>query len=398
MSLPRIHGREYLEADEANSLNDYAIKSKNSASKDDLPPTDRRMRFQRDMDQIRNSGEFKRLAGKSQVFPVYVNDNFTTRITHTIRVFGGSIGICRSLGLNEDLAGSIALAHDLGHTPFGHKGEEIIDKKLREMGLKGFDHNNQSYEIAVKLGLSKEVQEGTLKHSSKCDPKTKRYKTDDDQPSLEAQVVDMKDEIDYVAHDLEDGLKSGIIHLEDVKKLKLWQKAEKVVEAEEGVVENEVKYIKACVSAMIHVLVNDLVDTSAEMLGPIKSVDDVKNARDKLIRLSDDMDGALTEAVDYLYKNLYYSPKVKGYLGIADKVMGGLFDRYQQNPDEIDNDEVMENRERYIEEQEGDEEKVNALLAKDYIATFTDRFAIKMALKHNIITQQEVDEMSQMQS
>lgn len=329
--------------------------------------------------------EHRRMRGKSQVFPSYINDHFRTRSTHTDQVAYIAEMVCYDMGLNAKLAEVIALAHDLGHTPFGHKGEEILDQIMKSKGFEGFDHNNQSYEICKRWGLSEEVLEGLKKHSSPHDPLTKRFLADGTKPLLEAQVVDLADEIAYTAHDFEDGLLSGILKIEDVKKLKLWKRIQEIVSEEK----DEVKYIQSCTSAIVRILTQDLKIESNKAIeeNNIQSVEDVRNADEKLIRHSEEILAELAEAREFLMENFYKHPKVVNALKMADAIIEPLFEFYLEHPEAMDS----QNKLKQIED---GEDKV--LVVKDFVVGMTDQFAIDEAIKHNIITQQEVYEMSKM--
>jgi dGTPase len=377
--------REELEEREEKHLAGYAFKSKDSKTK----ATDARTVFHHDQDIIYHSEANDRLQHKSQVFPSYYHDHFRTRKTHTDQVKSIAKDLCLEMKLNHELAQAIAMGHDLGHTPFGHKGEDILDAKLKEHGLKdGFDHNWQSFRICKKLGLSEESLEGLLKHESPWDPNSNRYKGDGPKPLLEAQIVDLADEIAYTSHDLKDGLKAGILKLEEVEKLKLWQRAKQFISKEYEDFEDEVEYISGAVSAMIKVLIQDVKSASVSNLkrNKTQNVEDVRNAEEKLITHSNEILEELNEARNFLYENLYISDTVVSLLKIADHIIGPLFDFYLENPDEMQ----PHYKKRIVE---GDKNN-NLKVVRDYVAGMTDRFAIDEALSHNIITQQEVDEMS----
>ncbi len=369
-----------------NVLKPYAFRDENSESAKKLKHSDGRTAFMRDEGTIKfKMKEHQRMRGKSQVFPSYLSDHFRTRATHTDQVAYLAEVVCYEMGLNAKLAEVIALGHDLGHPPFGHKGEDIMDEIMIEKGYDGFDHNNQSYEICKRWGLSEEVLEGLKKHSSPHDPLTKRYKNDGKKPLLEAQVVDLVDEIAYTAHDLVDGLRSGILKLEDVKKLKLWKRASEMVNENE----DEVMYIQDSVSAIIKILTKDLKEESEKTIeeNRIQTVEDVRNAERKLIIQSKETLEDLAETRKFLIDNLYNSPKVVNALKMADAILKPIFEHYLQNPQDMNS----KNKQKRIDEGED-----LVIVVKDFVVGMTDEFAIKEALKHNIITQQKVDEMSQM--
>ena len=369
-----------------NVLKPYAFKDEDAHTSKKLRHDDSRTAFMRDEGTIKfKMKEHRRMRGKSQVFPSYINDHFRTRATHTDQVAYIAETVCNEMGLNSKLAEVIALAHDLGHTPFGHKGEDILDAIMVKHGYKGFDHNNQSYYICKKWGLSEEVLEGLKKHASPHDPLTKRFLKDGKKPLLEAQVVDLADEIAYTAHDFEDGLMSGILKLEDVQNLKLWKRVKELVSEDE----DEVKYIQSCTSAIVRILTQDLKEESEKAIeeNNIKSVEDVRNAEEKLIRHSEEILEELAEAREFLKDNFYKHPKVTNALKMADAILEKLFNHYLENPKDMNSKNKMQRI-------EVGEDPV--LVVKDFVVGMTDQFAIDEAIKHNKITQQEVNEMSKM--
>src|SRR5678815_1541832 len=212
--------REDLERRERTVLASYAQLSSQSRGRiyTEDPP-EWRTHFQRDRDRVIHSRAFRRLEYKTQVFLNGTGDHYRTRLTHTIEVAGISRNIARALGLNETLAEAIALAHDLGHSPFGHKGEAVMDRLMRGQG--GFEHNRHSLRIVEEieqkypsfpgLNLTWEVREGLLKHQIASAPLRRNESFEPKNPSLEAQVANLADEIAYYSHDLDDGLASGLL-------------------------------------------------------------------------------------------------------------------------------------------------------------------------------------------
>src|SRR6266478_5195144 len=224
--------RAELEAREAAALAPYAMRSRDSRGRRHPEPEHPlRMAFQRDRDRIIHSTAFRRLEYKTQVFVNHEGDYYRTRLTHTIEAAQVTRTLARALGLNEDLAEAVALAHDLGHTPFGHAGERTLDRLMKPHG--GFDHNSQSLRIVdvledrypnfPGLNLSWEVREGIVKHSTRYDrPQVAEFDADK-APTLEAQIVDYADEIAYNAHDIDDGLKSEMLRHEDLDGATIWR-------------------------------------------------------------------------------------------------------------------------------------------------------------------------------
>src|SRR5271169_4187515 len=238
--MPRT--RLELEQIERQILAPYAQFSADSRGrKFKEPPPEWRTEFQRDRDRVIHSRAFRRLEYKTQVFLNGTGDHLRTRLTHTMEVAAITRNITRALMLNEDLAETIALAHDLGHSPFGHKGETVLNRLMEEFG--GFEHNRQSLRIVEELeqryprfsglNLTWEVREGLAKHSPARAHPSKRLGLAAKSPSLEAQVADLADEITYYSHDLDDGLDSGLLsEAELIRKVRLWRQATQTVESE----------------------------------------------------------------------------------------------------------------------------------------------------------------------
>src|SRR5690349_12672830 len=226
--------RVEFEAREAAALAPYAMRSRDSRGRRYPEPEHAlRMAFQRDRDRIIHSSAFRRLEYKTQVFVNHEGDYYRTRLTHTMEAAQITRTLARILGLNEDLAEAVALAHDLGHTPFGHAGERTLDRLMAPHG--GFDHNSQSLRIVDVLeerypsfrglNLSWEVREGIVKHSTRYDRPQVREFDAERAPCLEAQIVDFADEIAYNAHDVDDGLKSGMLEADELAAVALWADA-----------------------------------------------------------------------------------------------------------------------------------------------------------------------------
>ncbi|MFA6458116.1 MAG: dNTP triphosphohydrolase [Patescibacteria group bacterium] len=272
-----------------------------------------RTEFQRDHARIIHSKAFRRLKGKTQVFVASHGDHFRNRLTHSLEVSQISRSLARNLAVNEDLAGAIALAHDLGHTPFGHAGEDRLDSLLQKFG-KSFEHNRQSrrilqilekkYPDSEGLNLTLDLLDGLAKHATIYDAPEKI----DSQPSLEAQIVNLADEIAYTNHDLEDGLRAGIFTREDLKNLNLWQKALAKVDAK---LPTEAFNHRA-VSAIIDLLNRDLLENSAQNLKKhaIDSLPKVRNFAEPLVGFSPKMQADLVELRQFLRQNFYLAPAV----------------------------------------------------------------------------------------
>src|SRR3954453_5393474 len=240
--MPRI--REQLEQLERLNLAPYAqLSSESRGRKYAEAPPEWRTHYQRDRDRVIHSRAFRRLEYKTQVFLNGTGDHLRTRLTHTMEVAGISRNITRALKLNEDLAETIALAHDLGHSPFGHKGEVVLNRLMKQHG--GFEHNRhrlrileeleQKYPRFAGLNLSWEVREGLIKHYTSYDHPSKRKGFDAKSSSLEAQVANLADEITYYSHDLDDGLDSGLLSEKQLtREVRIWRQAARTIKSEYG--------------------------------------------------------------------------------------------------------------------------------------------------------------------
>lgn len=298
--------------------------------------------FQRDRDRIVHGTSFRRLDGKTQVFLNGKGDHYRTRLTHTIEVASISRTVARALGLNEDLAEAIALAHDLGHTPFGHAGEETLDRLMRDHG--GFDHNSQSLRVVETLeesypqqpglNLSHEVLEGLRKHDrSLFHPRLGEHPS----PSLEGQVANIADEIAYYGHDLEDGLASGLLRENDLEGIDLWKESNaKALEESGGLLgsagpRTHRKFIIRC---LINREVEDLVTTSAAAIAAsrVSSADDVRRHPVKLISYSGELKSRNAMLRRHLHSNFYHHPEVRGANEKACAQMEAVFGGFVNNP------------------------------------------------------------------
>jgi dGTPase len=341
------------------------------------PISETRNDFQRDRDRIIHSTAFRRLEYKTQVFVNHEGDLFRTRLTHSLEVAQMARGIARTLHLHEDLTEAIALAHDLGHTPFGHAGQDALNACMREYG--GFEHNLQSLRVVDKLelryaefdglNLTFEVREGILKH---CSIKNAEQLGDvgerflnKTQPSLEAQLTNFADEIAYNNHDIDDGLRSGLITIEQLSNVELFAKSIELVKAKYPSLEQK-RLIHETVRRMINTLVVDLCKHSADNIAKIKpqSIQDIRQAP-QLIGFSSDVARQNIELKRFLRHNLYQHYKVNRMSAKAERIVRELFEGFISNigllPQEF---------QAYAEI-----DKHRAVA--DYIAGMTDRYAIR---------------------
>ncbi|HQS38073.1 MAG: deoxyguanosinetriphosphate triphosphohydrolase [Methylotenera sp. 24-45-7] len=361
-----------------NNLATYAANPEHSIGRlYPEPPSSTRNAFQRDRDRIIHSTAFRRLEYKTQVFVNHEGDLFRTRLTHSIEVAQLARGIARTLALHEDLTEAIALAHDLGHTPFGHAGQDALNECMRDFG--GFEHNLQSLRVVEKLelryaefdglNLSFEVREGILKH---CSIKNARQLGDVGQrfldktsPSLEAQLTNYADEIAYNNHDIDDGLRSGLITVDQLEKVELFAQNLSQVKALYPKLEYK-RMVNETVRRMINTLVVDLCTYSANNIAQHqpKSIEDIRRLP-QLIGFSPEIAAKNLKLKQFLRKNLYHHYKVNRMSAKATRIVKELFHTFFENtgllPDEF---------QVYAEQ-----EKARAVA--DYIAGMTDRFAIR---------------------
>ena len=368
--------REDIETREGQILAPYAAKSAESRGRAyPLEEHPLRTAFQRDRDRIVHSSAFRRMEYKTQVFIPHERDHYRTRLTHTIEVAQISRTLARILRLNEDLAEAIALVHDLGHTPFGHSGEDVLNDLLSGNG--GFNHNRQSlrvvdileqrYDEHPGLNLTYEVREGIVKHETKVKILLDEFNPNE-KPTLEASLVDIADEIAYNAHDIDDGLSSGLLTTDELhrapflKELQLDQIMRKT-----SAVDDKSRY--ALVRRLLDVMVTDVAEETQRRLeiSGISDLDSVRNAPTKICSYSDSMAAVVGELKDFLNSRLYKHTNLVGMSEWARKIMESIFAKLKADPT------LMPAR---FQEMLLTEEK--EIVIADYIAGMTDRFAIKM--------------------
>jgi dGTPase len=367
--------REQMEADERRVLAPFAQKSGDSRGRKYREPSHAyRTEFQRDRARIIHSRAFRRLEYKTQVFLNGTGDHLRTRLTHSIEVASISRTIARSLSLNEDLAEAIALAHDLGHPPFGHSGEEMLAECMRAHG--GFDHNRQSLRVVellesaypnfAGLNLTFEVREGLRKHQAFYDPPTpgeEKYCC----PSLEAQIANLADEITYYSHDLDDAVDFEILSAPQLEEDAVWQRSHRAVLGRYPKA-REPELHKFIIRDIIDMEVQDVVTTSALSIvdAGVQSADEVRKQQAPLIRYSDYLLEANRELRRFLYENVYYHPRVATVNRRACEMLRKVFEAYVVDPDRLG--EAATKR----IEAEGLHRTVC-----DYIAGMTDRYLME---------------------
>ncbi|HJO22444.1 MAG: deoxyguanosinetriphosphate triphosphohydrolase [Myxococcota bacterium] len=370
-----VRTRAVFEREEFERLAPFAVKS--GASRGRLhaePEHPYRTVFQRDRDRIVHSLAFRRLEYKTQVFVYHEGDHYRNRLTHTLEASQIARTIARSLRLNEELAEAVVLAHDLGHTPFGHAGERILEQLMKEHG--GFDHNRQSLRVVDLLedrypcwrglNLSAETREGILKHGCRWEHPVPVPEATA-QPCLEAQVADFGDEIAYTNHDLDDGLRSGLLQPETLEGVAIWRDTARAVTRRLGPVPERIHRAQIIVS-LINELATDLVETTAERLAAaaLSSADDVRAIPQRLVGYSPEIEKRKRELKRFLYRELYNHPRVVGSNQRAEEVVGDLFCAYRNDVRGL----PVQVRERIAEDGE-------ARAIADYVAGMTDRFAIE---------------------
>ncbi len=333
--------------------------------------------YQRDRDRIIHSAAFRRLEYKTQVFVNHEGDYYRTRLTHSLEVSQIARTIARALRLNEDLTEALALAHDLGHTPFGHAGEEILNKLMKQHG--GFNHNRNTLKIVDKLekrypgfpglNLTWETREGIIKHTTRFDnTRTPREFAPREAPTLEAQIVDIADEIAYDNHDLDDGLTSGLIAEAKLNDVGLWSDVRAGIEKLYPNASRELKKYQI-IRRMIGLLVTDCIDESRRRLtaGHIKSVADAKGHRGRLIDFSQKIKKRRQPLRDFLKEELYLHSRVNRMSDKAKRFIKEIFLAYINNASMLPQerrDEIIKNKQdKYV-------------VVCDYIAGMTDRYAL----------------------
>ncbi len=368
--------REDLEQREREFLAPFAQWSADSHGRlhDEAPP-EWRTQYQRDRDRVIHSRAFRRLEYKTQVFLNGTGDHLRTRLTHTIEVAAIARNIARALRLNEDLAETIALAHDLGHSPFGHKGEEALHRLMRGHG--GFDHNRQSVRIVELLeqkypdfpglNLSWEVREGLTKHTSHFQIPGFTPGFLHRSPSLEAQVANVADEIAYSSHDIDDGLDSGLLSESALgRAIPVWRQASRHVVREHGRLPDECRryFVIRC---LIDGQVKDVVTTTENRLARlrIQSTQAVREHPRPLVSHSPERKLQNRTLRRYLYKNLYYNPRGHQPNLQAVRLLEELFDHFLKHP------ERMGTRAKKRLKHDGLHRSVC-----DYLAGMTDRYAM----------------------
>jgi len=338
----------------------------------DEPPHAYRSAYQRDRDRIVHARAFRRLEFKTQVFVHLENDHYRNRLTHTIEGAQIARTIARALRLCEDLAEAIVLAHDLGHTPFGHAGEAVLAECMKDDG--GFDHNRQSLRIVdlledhypdwSGLNLTAETREGILKHGCHWSHPVELPRLYP-QRTLEAQVADCADEVAYLHHDLDDGLRSGILSIETLDSMSLWKMAQARRRETAGDMTKTVARAQT-IGALGDTLIGDLIEETSRRIDedPPESLAVLRARTDSLVGFSPEIELGKGELKSFLFHNFYHHPRVLRRTRKAEWVVGDLFRTYRDDPNLLP---------RHVHTRFAREGQMRAI--SDYIAGMTDRFA-----------------------
>lgn len=375
-----------MERSYSGFLTSYACNDKKSLGRayDEETPVYRN-NYQRDRDRIIHSAAFRRLEYKTQVFVNHEGDLFRTRLTHSLEVAQIARSIARELGLHEDLAEAIALAHDLGHTPFGHAGQTALNQCMKDHG--GFEHNLQSLRVVDSLeqkyadfsglNLTFETREGILKHCSQNNAKKlgavgERF-LNKTQPSLEAQLTDLSDETAYNNHDVDDGLRYGLICINDLLKIELFRTQHDIVAKKYSGL-NDRQLIHEVIRRMINVMVVNLIDTSRSNIENTKpeSIDDVRQQDSSLMSFSEAMCEQKLELKQFLRTNLYQHYRVHRMSMKASAIITALFDAFMNDPRILPTETFEECNK--LENDQSEDDMARGIA--DYIAGMTDRYAI----------------------
>jgi dGTPase len=367
--------RQQREAIEAQTLAPYATLSRDSKGRVyPDPEQESRTAFQRDRDRILHTTAFRRLEYKTQVFVNYEGDYYRTRLTHTLEVAQIGRSIARSLGANEDLVEAICLVHDIGHSPFGHSGEAILNKLMTDRG--GFDHNKQTLRIVTKLeerypnwpglNLTYELLEGIVKHESEYDISDAEDFEPDKRGSLEAQICNIADELAYNAHDLDDGLRSGMLRVDQVAHLELWQMLKDSIGWGDEPFSDMIRY--RLIRRMVGLEIDDVIVHTSRVLAESnpQSLDELQHLPHNVIGHTDDYTRMNRELKDLLYGKLYKHYRVMRMAAKAERFITDLFEAYIDRPEMLPDDVQAKRNGRTLHR-----------VVTDYISGMTDRFALQ---------------------
>lgn len=376
LDKPAITGtvtRQQIEQRERVTLAPYALHSADSRGRDHPEDEPRyRSAFQRDRDRILHTTAFRRLEYKTQVFVITEGDYYRTRLTHTLEVAQIGRSLARALAANEDLVEAICLAHDLGHPPFGHSGEETLSRLMAEHG--GFDHNKQSLRIVTELerrypdfsglNLTWEVREGIVKHETQYDVADARDYDPDTRGHLEAQIANLADELAYTAHDLDDGLRSGLITPPQLVGIELWELLRKSIGWQEMLLDELTRH--RLIRRLIGLEVSALIDATSKRIAAVEpqSVAELQQLDHNLVGFDDAYARMNQELKDFLFANMYKHFRVVRMQAKAERIVEDLFAAYVSKPEILPTEIQQQARQGHFER-----------TICDYLAGMTDRFA-----------------------
>lgn len=367
--------RERIEQFEDRELAPYAIRSKDSRGRAfDEPEPRYRSVFQRDRDRILHTTAFRRLEYKTQVFVITEGDYYRTRLTHTLEVAQIGRSLARALAANEDLVEAICLAHDLGHPPFGHSGEETLNQLMADHG--GFDHNKQSLRIVTKLerrypdfdglNLTWEVREGIVKHETEYDIADASEYDPEKRGHLEAQISNLADELAYTAHDLDDGLRSGLITTHQLEGIELWEVLRESIGWHEPVLDELTRH--RLIRRLIGLEVSALIEATQQRISAAAPADvaALQLLDHNLVGFGEDYARMNQQLRDFLFANMYKHFRVVRMQAKAERIIDDLFNAYIRKPEILPNQVQELARVRQFER-----------TICDYLAGMTDRFALQ---------------------
>jgi dGTPase len=370
-----IFTRQQLDEIEDKSLAPYGMRSRDTKGRAYLDgEPEYRTSFQRDRDRILHTTAFRRLEYKTQVFINFEGDHFRTRLTHTLEVAQIGRTIARALGGNEDLVEAICLAHDLGHSPFGHSGEVALARLMKEVG--GFDHNKQSLRIVTELeqrypefpglNLTWEVREGIVKHESEYDISDARDYNPDLRGNLETQIANIADELAYTTHDLDDGLRSGMINPQILEGVALWEILRETYNWRGPLLSDMERH--RMIRHLVGIMVTDLVHATDARIKETKvnSAIDIQKLKHNIVGYNEEMQRRNRELKDLLYKKLYRHHRVVRMQVKAERIIADLFHAYRSEPN------MLPDHIQFFIEKRGLERTIC-----DYIAGMTDRYAVE---------------------
>ena len=369
--------RQQYEENESRSLAPYAIKSCESQGRIYPEPEQRfRTAFQRDRDRILHTTAFRRLEYKTQVFVNYEGDYYRTRLTHTLEVAQIGRSLARALGANEDLVEAICLVHDIGHSPFGHSGEAVLNALMTAEG--GFDHNKQSLRIVTELesrypdwpglNLTYEVREGIVKHETEYD--LSDFESENFDPdkrgSIEAQITNAADELAYNAHDLDDGLRSGLIAPAQLEELAIWQMLKDSIGWDGQQFTEQIRH--RIIRRMLGIEIDDVIQATGALLAQYSpaSPDALQELPRNVVVHSDNINVLNRELKNFLYHQMYRHHRVVRMAVKAERVITELFATYVKEPAQLP-----------PSVQQAADERGLRRAVTDYIAGMTDRYALQ---------------------